>query len=53
MHVDIPKSGELLKTKGIADLADLHYLKVAAHNPASVAVRSLPSSWHRRFVVSR
>ena len=36
MHVDIPKSGELLKTKRIADLADLHYLKVAAHNPARV-----------------
>ena len=28
--------GGLLETKRIADLADLHYLKVAAHNPASV-----------------
>ena len=36
VHIDIPKSGGLLETKRIADLADLHYLKVAAHNPASV-----------------
>lgn len=36
VHVDVPKSGGLLETKRIADLADLHYIKMAAHNPASV-----------------
>lgn len=36
VHIDIPKSGGLLDTKRIADMADLHYMKTAAHNPASV-----------------
>lgn len=36
VHIDIPKSGGFLETKRIADHADLHYLKTAAHNPASV-----------------
>lgn len=36
VQVDIPKSGGFLETKRIADLADLHNLKVASHNPASV-----------------
>jgi L-alanine-DL-glutamate epimerase-like enolase superfamily enzyme len=35
-HIDIPKSGGLLETKRIADMADTHYMKVAVHNPASV-----------------
>jgi L-alanine-DL-glutamate epimerase-like enolase superfamily enzyme len=36
VHIDVPKSGGLLETKRIADMADLHYLKTAFHNPASV-----------------
>ena len=36
VHIDVPKSGGLLETKRIADMADTHYLKVAFHNPASV-----------------
>lgn len=35
VHIDIPKSGGLLESKKIADLADLYYLWTAAHNPAS------------------
>ena len=36
VHIDVPKSGGLLETKRIADHADLHYMKTAFHNPASV-----------------
>lgn len=36
VHIDVPKSGGLLETKRIADLADLHYMKTSMHNPASV-----------------
>ncbi len=35
IHIDIPKSGGLLESKKIADLADLYYIWTAAHNPAS------------------
>lgn len=35
VHIDIPKSGGLLESKKIADLADLYYMWTAAHNPAS------------------
>ncbi|MBK5293172.1 MAG: mandelate racemase/muconate lactonizing enzyme family protein [Acidobacteriia bacterium] len=35
VHIDIPKSGGLLESKKIADLADLYYIWSAAHNPAS------------------
>jgi gluconate/galactonate dehydratase len=35
VHIDIPKSGGLLQSKRISDLADLYYLFTAAHNPAS------------------
>ena len=35
VHIDIPKSGGLLESKRIHDLADSHYLATAAHNPAS------------------
>lgn len=35
VHIDIPKSGGLLESKKIADLADLYYIWTAAHNPAS------------------
>lgn len=35
VHIDIPKSGGLLQAKRISDLADLHYMFTAAHNPAS------------------
>lgn len=35
LHVDIPKSGGLLEAKKIADLADLYYIPVAAHNVSS------------------
>ncbi len=35
VHIDIPKSGGLLESKRIADLADLYYIWTAAHNPAS------------------
>jgi len=36
VQVDVPKSGGLLETKRIADMADTHYMKVSIHNPASV-----------------
>ena len=35
VHIDIPKSGGLLESKRIHDLADVHYIWTAAHNPAS------------------
>jgi gluconate/galactonate dehydratase len=35
VRIDIPKSGGLLESKRIADLADTYYLWTAAHNPAS------------------
>jgi len=35
VHIDIPKSGGLLESKKIADLADLYYIWTACHNPAS------------------
>lgn len=35
VHIDIPKSGGLLESKRIHDLADNYYIGTAAHNPAS------------------
>ncbi len=35
VHIDIPKSGGLLESKKISDMADLYYIWTAAHNPAS------------------
>ncbi len=35
VHLDIPKSGGLLESKRIHDLADNYYIATAAHNPAS------------------
>lgn len=35
VHIDIPKSGGLLESKRIHDLAEQHYIWTAAHNPAS------------------
>jgi L-alanine-DL-glutamate epimerase-like enolase superfamily enzyme len=35
VHLDIPKSGGLLESKRIHDLADNYYIYSAAHNPAS------------------
>jgi len=35
VHIDIPKSGGLLESKRISDMADLYYIWTAAHNPAS------------------
>jgi L-alanine-DL-glutamate epimerase-like enolase superfamily enzyme len=35
VHIDIPKSGGLLESKRISDLADAYYIWTAAHNPAS------------------
>ena len=35
VHIDIPKSGGLLESKRIHDLADNYYIATAAHNPAS------------------
>jgi L-alanine-DL-glutamate epimerase-like enolase superfamily enzyme len=35
VHLDIPKSGGLLESKRIHDLADGYYIATAAHNPAS------------------
>jgi L-alanine-DL-glutamate epimerase-like enolase superfamily enzyme len=35
VHIDIPKSGGLLESKKISDLADLYYIWTAVHNPAS------------------
>ena len=35
VHIDIPKSGGLLESKRIHDLADTWYIATAAHNPAS------------------
>lgn len=35
VHIDIPKSGGLMESKRISDLADLYYIWTAAHNPAS------------------
>lgn len=34
VQIDIPKSGGLLESKKIADLADVHYMPVCAHNVA-------------------
>jgi L-alanine-DL-glutamate epimerase-like enolase superfamily enzyme len=36
VQIDIPKSGGLLETKRIADMADTHYLQVTAHNASSI-----------------
>jgi L-alanine-DL-glutamate epimerase-like enolase superfamily enzyme len=35
VHLDIPKSGGLLESKRIHDLAEGYYIGTAAHNPAS------------------
>ena len=35
VHIDIPKSGGLLESKRIHDIADNYYIPSAAHNPAS------------------
>ncbi len=35
VHIDIPKSGGLLESKRISDLAEMYYIWTAAHNPAS------------------
>ena len=35
VHIDIPKSGGLLESKKIADMAEMYYIWTAAHNPAS------------------
>jgi L-alanine-DL-glutamate epimerase-like enolase superfamily enzyme len=35
IHIDIPKSGGLLESKRIHDLAEQYYIPTAAHNPAS------------------
>ena len=35
IHIDIPKSGGLLESKRISDLADFYYIWTACHNPAS------------------
>jgi L-alanine-DL-glutamate epimerase-like enolase superfamily enzyme len=35
VHIDVPKSGGLLESKKISDLADLYYIWTACHNPAS------------------
>ncbi len=35
VHLDIPKSGGLLESKRISDMADTYYIWTAAHNPAS------------------
>jgi L-alanine-DL-glutamate epimerase-like enolase superfamily enzyme len=35
VHIDIPKSGGLLESKKISDMAELHGMFTAAHNPAS------------------
>ena len=35
VQIDIPKAGGLLESKKIADLADLYYIPVCAHNVAS------------------
>ena len=35
VHIDVPKSGGLLESKRISDMADAYYIATAAHNPAS------------------
>ena len=35
IHIDIPKSGGLLESKKISDMAELYGIWTAAHNPAS------------------
>ena len=35
VHIDVPKSGGLLESKKISDMADLYYIWTACHNPAS------------------
>jgi L-alanine-DL-glutamate epimerase-like enolase superfamily enzyme len=35
VHIDVPKSGGLLGSKKISDLADLYYIWTACHNSAS------------------
>jgi L-alanine-DL-glutamate epimerase-like enolase superfamily enzyme len=37
VHIDVPKSGGLLESKKISDLADLYYIWTACHSPASPA----------------
>ena len=32
VHIDIPKSGGLLESKRISDMADMYYITVAPHN---------------------
>ena len=36
VQIDIPKSGGLLETKRIADMADTHYMSICAHNASSI-----------------
>jgi L-alanine-DL-glutamate epimerase-like enolase superfamily enzyme len=35
VHIDVPKSGGLLESKRISDLAEMYYIWTACHNPAS------------------
>ena len=35
-HIDVPKSGGLLETRRIADMADTHYMKVSMHCAGSI-----------------
>jgi L-alanine-DL-glutamate epimerase-like enolase superfamily enzyme len=35
IHIDVPKSGGLLESKRISDLAEMYYIWTACHNPAS------------------
>ena len=56
VHIDMPKSGGLLESKRISDLADLYYIWTACHNPASPVgtIASVPCRRvHARFPHSR
>ena len=56
VHIDIPKSGGLLESKKISDLAEMYYIWTACHNPASPVgtIASGPRRLrHARFPHSR
>jgi L-alanine-DL-glutamate epimerase-like enolase superfamily enzyme len=53
VHIDVPKSGGLLESKRIAELADLYYIWTACHNPASlVGTPSRPAMPPPRCAIS-
>ena len=52
VHIDVPKSGGLLESKKISDLADLYYIWTACHNPASPLGTIASCTPRRRCAIS-